>query len=390
MTRLNSFPPVASTIFLVLLGALAGLGAPAAWAALPIPEPPRLAASAYMLEDFDSGRILAAHNADERVEPASITKMMTTYIAFSELTKGNISLDDMVPVSETAWRKGGSKMFIEVGDEVRLEDILRGVIIQSGNDASIALAEYIAGSESTFAGWMNTFATDLGMTGTNYENATGWPSPNHYTTARDIAVLARALISNFPDYYALYSEREFTYADITQTNRNKLLWSDNSVDGIKTGHTESAGYCLVSSAQRDDMRLISVVLGTNSADARISSSRALLNYGFRFWDSARLYDASTPITTVRPWKGAFDSLDLGVARDLYAAVPRGRAGDVQVEPSVPEQLMAPIQAGEHIGTLRVTLDGEVLLSEPLIALRAVPRGSFFQRVADDIRLMIGG
>lgn len=362
---------------------------PALQAALPMPEPPRFEARSFLLEDFNSGKALAQSKADERMEPASITKMMTAYIVFSELRKGNLAMEDMVTVSEKAWRTGGSRMYIEVGSQVSVRDLLYGMIVQSGNDASVALAEHVAGSENSFAAWMNSYARDLGMTGTNYTNATGWPDDNHYSTAADIARLARALIEDFPEYYEIYSVKEFTYNEIRQYNRNKLLWQDDSVDGLKTGHTESAGYCLVSSAERDGMRLISVVLGTDSKQARTAASRALINYGFRFFDSPKLYDANTPITTVRPYKGAFDALDLGVAEDLYAPVPRGRAGDLAVQPEVPATLLAPIADGQTIGVLNILLDGEVVASEPLIALRAIPKGSLFQRLVDEVRLMIG-
>lgn len=373
-----------TTLLLALLSATAP-----ALAALPTPEPPRFEATSYLLEDFNSGTALAAKDADKRVEPASITKMMTAYIVFSELRKGNLAMEDLVTVSEKAWRTGGSRMYIEVGSQVSVEDLLYGMIVQSGNDASVALAEHIAGSESSFADWMNSYARDLGMLGTNYENATGWPGENHYSTAADIATLARALIDDFPEYYEIYSVKEFTYNDIRQYNRNKLLWQDESVDGLKTGHTDSAGYCLVSSAERDGMRLISVVLGTDSTRARTSASRALLNYGYRFFESPKLYDANSPITTVRPYKGAFDALDLGVSKDLFAPVPRGRAGDLQVQPEVPSTILAPIAAGERLGTLKIMLDGELVTTAPLIALRAVPEGSLFQRLVDEVRLMIG-
>ena len=360
-----------------------------ALAALPTPEPPRFDAKSYLLEDFNSGVALAARDADKRVEPASITKMMTAYIVFSELRKGNLAMEDLVTVSEKAWRTGGSRMYIEVGSQVSVENLLYGMIVQSGNDASVALAEHIAGSENSFADWMNSYARDLGMQGTNYVNATGWPDDNHYSTATDIATLARALIDDFPEYYEIYSVKEFTYNDIRQYNRNKLLWQDESVDGLKTGHTDSAGYCLVSSAERDGMRLISVVLGTDSKRARTSASRALLNYGYRFFESPKLYDANTPITTVQPYKGAFDELDLGVSTNLYAPIPRGRSADIIVQPEVPAKILAPIQDGQVLGTLKVLLDDEVVASAPLIALRAVPEGSLFQRLVDEVRLMMG-
>ena len=357
-------------------------------AAMPTPEPPSFDATSYLLADFHSGQELAARDPDMRVEPASITKLMTSYIAFSEIQKGNLSLEEEVTISETAWRTGGSRMFVEVGSAVTVENLLRGIIIQSGNDASVALAEHIAGSESAFAEWMNSYARDLGMTGSNFVNATGWPHADHYVTARDIATLAKSLIDNFPEHYALYSEKVFEYNSIKQYNRNKLLWRDDSVDGLKTGHTESAGYCLVSSAERDGMRLISVVLGTGSESARASASQSLLNYGFRFFDTRRLYEAGEPITTVRPWKGAFDALDLGVENDLYVTVPRGRIGDIVVQPDVADQLIAPIQGGTVLGELHIGLDGERIASEPLVALRDVPKGGLWRQLVDEVRLLI--
>jgi len=372
----------------VVAGIVALIHSTGVTAAMPTPEPPRFDATSFLLVDFHSGQELASQDPDMRVEPASITKLMTSYIAFSEVKKGNLSLDEQVTISENAWRTGGSRMFVEVGSSVSVENLLRGVIIQSGNDASVALAEHIAGSESAFAEWMNSYARDLGMTGSHFVNATGWPDPDHYVTARDITALARALIRDFPEHYELYSEKVFEYNNIKQYNRNKLLWRDESVDGLKTGHTESAGYCLVSSAERDGMRLISVVLGTESENARASASQSLLNYGFRFFDTRRLYEAGEPITTVRPWKGAFDSLDLGSQHDLYVTVPRGRIGDITVEPEVADQLIAPLQGGTVLGELHVALDGERITSEPLVALRDVPKGGLWRQLVDEIRLLI--
>ena len=372
----------------VVAGFIALVHSPVVLAAMPTPEPPNFDATSFLLVDFHSGQELAARDPDMRVEPASITKLMTSYIAFSEIQKGNLSKEEEVTISENAWRTGGSRMFVEVGSAVTVEDLLRGVIIQSGNDASVALAEHIAGSESAFAEWMNSYARDLGMTGSHFVNATGWPDPEHYVTARDIATLATALIREFPDHYSLYSEKVFEYNSIKQYNRNKLLWRDESVDGLKTGHTESAGYCLVSSAERDGMRLMSVVLGTGSENARASASQSLLNYGFRFFDTRRLHEAGEPITTVRPWKGAFDALDLGAERDLYVTVPRGRIGDITVEPDVANQLVAPIQGGTVLGELHVALDGERVTSEPLVALRDVPKGGLWRQLVDEIRLLI--
>lgn len=372
-----------------LLATLAGLHATVAHAApMPTPEPPRFDATSYLLIDFHSGRELAALEPDTRVEPASITKLMTSYIAFSELRKGNLAMDDMVTISERAWRTGGSRMFVEVGSSVSVEQLLRGVVIQSGNDASVALAEHIAGSEDAFAEWMNSYARELGMDGSHFMNATGLPHAEHYVTARDIATLGRRLIQDFPDYYGMYSEKVYEYNNIKQYNRNKLLWRDDSVDGMKTGHTEAAGYCLAASAERDGMRLISVVLGTASESARASATQSLLNYGFRFFDTRRLYQSGDPVTTVRPFKGAFDALDLGVETDLYVTVPRGSVDQITVEPDVAAQIMAPVAAGAVLGELHVMRDGEPVTSAPLIALRDVPKGSLWRQIVDEVRLLI--
>jgi D-alanyl-D-alanine carboxypeptidase (penicillin-binding protein 5/6) len=354
-----------------------------------IPAPPRLAASSYFLQDFDSGRILAERNADEVLPPASLTKIMTVYIAFRELSNNRLNLDDMVTISEKAWRTPGSKMFIEVNKQVKVEDLLKGIIIQSGNDASVAIAEHIAGDEHTFAELMNQQAQRLGMHSTHFMNATGLPVPDqHYTTARDLALLTRAVIKEFPEYYRWDSVKEFTFNNITQKNRNILLWRDESVDGVKTGHTEEAGYCLIASAKREQMRLISVVLGTKSKSARANESQTLLNYGFRFYDTHKLYDADTELTTARVWKGASDTLSLGVAEDLYVTISRRHYKEMKAATSVDVKIMAPVKQGDQLGVVNVTLRDETVRSMPLVALNAVEKGSFLQRTYDSALMLI--
>ena len=348
-----------------------------------IPAPPRVAASSYFLQDFDSGRILAEKNADEVLPPASLTKIMTVYLAFRELSQNRLSLDELVTISEKSWRTPGSKMFIEVNKQVKVEDLLKGIIIQSGNDASVAIAEHIAGNEQTFAQLMNQHAQRLGMHSTHFMNATGLPVPNqHYTTARDLAVLTRAVIKEFPDYYRWDSEKEFTYNKITQQNRNTLLWRDESVDGVKTGHTEEAGYCLIASAKREDMRLVSVVLGTKSKSARANESQTLLNYGFRFFETHKLYDANTELTTGRVWKGASETVSLGLAEDLYVTISRRHYKEMKASTNVDVKIMAPVEQGDQLGAVNVTLRGTAVSSKPLIALNAVAKGSFLQRAYD--------
>ncbi|GFO71828.1 serine-type D-Ala-D-Ala carboxypeptidase (penicillin-binding protein 5/6) [Bathymodiolus japonicus methanotrophic gill symbiont] len=354
-----------------------------------IPEPPRLAASSYFLQDFDSGRILAERNADEVLPPASLTKIMTVYIAFRELSNNRLSLDEMVTISEKAWRTPGSKMFIEVNKQVSVEDLLKGIIIQSGNDASVAIAEHIAGDEATFAEMMNQQAQRLGMYSTHFMNATGLPVPEkHYTTARDLATLTRAVIREFPEYYRWDSVKEFTYSNITQKNRNILLWRDESVDGVKTGHTEEAGYCLIASAKREQMRLISVVLGTKSKSARANESQTLLNYGFRFYDTHKLYDANTELTTAKVWKGASDTVSLGVAEDLYVTISRRHYKEMKAATSVDVKIIAPIKQGDQLGVVNVILRDETVRSMPLVALNSVEKGSFLQRTYDSALMLI--
>ena len=349
---------------------------------LPVPKPPSIGAKAFILEDFDSGRIIADKDPNKPVEPASITKLMSAYAVFKELHSGNIALGDMVTISEKAWRTPGSRMFVEVGKQVSVEDLIQGMIVQSGNDATVALAEYIAGSEDSFAALMNRHAEALGMKDTHFVNSTGLPDPQHYMTARDIALLAAAIIREFPEYYKWYSQKKFTFNDITQYNRNKLLWRDDSVDGMKTGHTDSAGYCLVTSAKKDNMRLISVVLGTDSEKARADASQALLNYGFRFYETHKLYDAGQQLATARVWEGDTDTVSLGLNSPLYATVPRGQYKALAASMTINNRIMAPVNKDETLGSVQVQLGDAVIAGKNLVALQGVGEGSFWQRIVD--------
>jgi len=358
------------------------------FAATPIPSAPQLAARAYLLIDVKSGHVFAARDADSRMEPASLTKLMTAYITFNELTSGTIHLDDEVLISEKAWRMGGSKMFIEVNKRVSVEKLLQGMIIQSGNDASVALAEYIAGSEDAFATLMNKYAETLGMTNSHFVNATGMPDKEHYTTANDLAKLSIALINQHPDHYTWYSTKKFTYNGITQYNRNKLLWRDPNVDGLKTGHTESAGYCLIASALKDNMRLLSIVLGTRSEDARAQESQKLLNYGFHFFETRTLYTANAALTRARVWEGAVENLDLGLESDLYVTIPRGRYEQLKATIKINDTIMAPVLKGQTLGSVEITLDGEAIDTRPLVTLHDIAAGDFFQRMTDKVMLML--
>jgi len=352
----------------------------------PVPAPPVIGATSYLLIDAKSGYELASLQPDTPVPPASLTKMMTTYVVLHAVKDGRIGLDDMVTISEKAWRMQGSRMFIEVGNQVRVQDLLMGVIVQSGNDASVALAEYVAGSESVFAEMMNQYAQALGMSSTHFVNATGWPDDDHYSTARDLATLARAIIREFPDHYQWHAVKEFEWGDIKQPNRNRLLWHDPSVDGLKTGHTEEAGYCLVASAERDGMRVISVVLGTASDNARIDGSQALINYGFRFFETHLLYKAGEEIARTRVWKSANETTPLGVMEDLYVTVPRGRYDALESVSNMPAVVMAPLAAGQPVGELEVSLDGNDLVQQQLRALEDNASGTFWQRAVDGVTL----
>ncbi len=351
------------------------------------PSPPEVSARAHLLMDYHSGEVLTAHNPDERLEPASLTKMMAVYVVFHELAEGTIRLDDMVLVSEKAWRAPGSRMFIEVDDRVSVEQLLKGVIVQSGNDASIALAEHIAGDEATFAVMMNEHARRLGMRDSNFTNASGLPDPDLYTTSRDMATIARALVRDFPDYYKWHAIRSFEYNGIDQKNRNRLLWQDESVDGLKTGYTRSAGYCLVASAARGDMRLVSVVMGSASAKLRMRGTAALLGFGFRAYETRRRYEAGEVVTTLRLWKGASRELDLGLGEDLYVTVPRGDYKHLVNSVDTEETNLAPVARGEVRGTLRVRLGEDLVAERPLMALHPVELGSLWQRFTDWARLL---
>lgn len=374
----------------IILGGLIALGCVTVAGAnqkFPVPAPPIIGAKSFLVIDGKTGYEVASLEADQRLAPASLTKLMTAYAIFRALEEGQIGLDDEVTVSEKAWRTQGSRMFIEVGTRVSVHDLLLGMIVQSGNDASVALAEHAAGTESVFAEMMNGYAKALGMHSSHFENATGLPGETHYSTARDLATLASAIIREFPEYYRWYSEKTFKYNNIEQNNRNSLLWRDESVDGMKTGHTDDAGYCLVSSAERDGMRIVSVVLGTASAKARIDGSQALLNYGFRFFETRLLYRAGETIAQAKIWKAQDEFMALGVQEDLYVTVPRGSYDSLEPVLNMPAVLLAPVSEGQPLGTLQVSLEGNSVVDEPLRALNDNPSGSLWQRTRDSVKLL---
>lgn len=350
-----------------------------------IPAPPQIAAESWILMDADSGRVLAEHNTDERLPPASLTKLMTAYLVERELDRGNIGLDDTVRVSEDAWRTGGSKMFIEVNTDVSIRDLLYGIIIQSGNDASVAVAEHLAGGEAPFADMMNQHASRLGMNNTQFVNATGLPHPEHYSTARDLALLSQHIIDDYPEHYAIYAEKYFTYNDIRQPNRNRLLWRDPTVDGLKTGHTDEAGYCLVASAKRDGMRLISVVMGTSSEEARAQETQKLLSYGFRYYETLNLYEQGAVLNSPRIWGGEKNELRVGVDSDVNMTLPRARNQELSARLDIRQDLTAPINLGDRVGTLEVRLGEEVVGEHPLVALESIEEGGLFKRLFDQVR-----
>lgn len=360
--------------------------APTAWAEPIIPSPPQLAAKSYVLMDAASGKVLVENAGDERLPPASLTKLMTAYIATLEIKKGQISESDMVTVSEKAWRTGGSRMFIQVNTQVSVDDLLHGIIIQSGNDASVAMAEHIAGSEEAFADLMNSTAQRLGLSNTHFMNATGLPHPEHYSSAADMAKLARAIIHEDPAHYGIYAQKEFFWNNIKQPNRNLLLWRDKTVDGLKTGHTEEAGYCLVASAVRDDMRLITAVFGTTSEQARAAETQKLLTYGFRFFETRTFYQKGVELATSRVWKGQQDQVSAGLANDLTMTLPRGQMDKLQAGLTFNPELTAPIQQGDVVGKVEVSLDGQLVQSTDLIALQTVEEGGLFSRLWDSIQL----
>lgn len=353
-----------------------------------IPAMPALAAKSYVLMDAATGQVLVEHNAHEALPPASLTKLMTAYIATKEIRSGQIGEQDLVTVSEKAWRTGGSRMFIEVGKQVSVDDLLHGIIIQSGNDASVAMAEYIAGSEEAFADMMNQQAAALQLSNTSFRNATGLPAEGHYSSAFDMARLARAIIDEDPEHYAIYAQKEFIWNDIRQQNRNLLLWRDSTVDGLKTGHTEEAGYCLVASAVRDDMRLISVIFGARDESSRAAETQKLLTYGFRFFESRTLYKKNTVLTSSQVWKGQQAQVEAGLAADLALVVPRGKADQITAEAVLDERIVAPVRAGQKLGSIEVRLEGELLHTADLVALGEVEQGGIFKRIWDSLRLFI--
>jgi D-alanyl-D-alanine carboxypeptidase (penicillin-binding protein 5/6) len=362
---------------------------------VPVPPPPDVDGQSWVLMDYATGQIIASKNPDERRAPASLTKVMTEYVVAAELAAGRIHANDMVTISEHAWRAGGagtdgSTSFLKLGSQVDLEDLLKGMIVQSGNDAAIALAEHTAGSEQAFVGLMNAYAKQLGMVNTHYSDASGYPVDDHYSTARDIATLTRALIHNFPDQYAVSKIKEFEWNGIKQQNRVTLLWRDPTVDGVKTGYTAAAGYCMDASAKRGDERMIAVVMGASSERARADSAMALLNYGFNFYETHRLYDASKPLATPRLWKGAANQLPIGVAENVLVTVKRGDYDKLKATMDIPATLIAPYRKGQQIGTLRISLAGQPVQTVPLIALADAPQGGFFARLWDTILLWFHG
>ena len=383
MTPFKSFPVA---LFLGLL--IATTPANSEDAEMATPAAPTIAASAFLLMSYDTGKVIAENNADTKLAPASLTKIMSVYVVFREISNGHLHLGDLVTISKKAWQTPGSRMFIEVGNQIKVEDLLMGVIIQSGNDASVALAEHIAGDETTFANMMNQHAERLGMKNTHFEDSNGLPIENHYTTARDLAILTRALIEEFPDYYRWFSQKEFTFNNIVQHNRNQLLSRDETVDGVKTGFTDVAGYCLVASALRDNMRLISVVMGASSPNARANENQNLLNYGFRFFEAHKLYQGKTSLSEARIWKGDTKILQLGLAEDLYVTIPRSRYADLKAVITIDKKITAPVTEGTKLGTVSVTLKDEVVVNKDLIALKSVEKGNIFRRVYDSAMMML--
>ena len=359
----------------------------AAMAAMPIiPMPPALAAKAWILMDANTNHIIVEHEADKRLPPASLTKIMTAYVAADALKRGTVNMSDKVRISVKAWKTGGSRMFIREGTYVSFEDLLRGMIVDSGNDASVAIAQHVAGSTDAFVDLMNQHALRLGMMDTHYMNVDGLPHKDHYATPHDLAKLTIALINNFPDFYKIFSEKYFTYNDIRQANRNELLWRDPSVDGVKTGHTESAGYCLVASAKRHDMRLVSVVMGTKSEDARATESQKLLTYGFRYYTTVHLYTAGDSLKKVRVWKGQQEAVGVGLPEDAVLTIPRGARKELKGSMQLDDVVEAPVKVGEKLGQLTITMDGKQVYQSPLLAIAPVPRGGLMSRMWDAIDL----
>ncbi len=383
MILFKNFP-----VFLFFSLIVAMTSANAEDAEISTPAAPTIAASAYILMSYDSGKVLAENNADVKLAPASLTKIMSVYVVLREISNGHLHLDDMVTISQKAWETPGSRMFVEVGNQVKVEDLLKGVIIQSGNDASVALAEHIAGDETTFADMMNQHAERLGMKNSHFQDSNGLPIDNHYTTARDLAILTQALIKEFPEYYRWFSQKEFTFNNIVQHNRNQLLSRDETVDGVKTGFTDAAGYCLVASALRNNMRLIAVVMGASSPNARANENQNLLNYGFRFFEAHKLYSGKTALTEARIWKGDTKNLQLGLAEDLYVTIPRRHYNDLKAVITIDKKITAPVKEGTKLGSVNVTLKDEVVANKDLIALKSVEQGNIIQRIYDSAMMML--
>ena len=345
-----------------------------------VPKAPKLNLDSYILLEASTNTVIAEFNSNNQISPASMTKVMSGYVIADQIATGAISLDDKVLISEKAWKTGGSKMFIEAGKRISVRDLLSGIVIQSGNDATVAMAEYVAGSEEGFVDFMNAYASELGLSNTLFQNAVGWTDPNHFSSAKDLAHLTKALINNFPDHYATYKEKEFTFSGIRQLNRNKLLWRDDTVDGVKTGHTESAGYCLISSAKRNDMRLIAVVAGSPSENDRLISSQRLLEYGFRFFATQKLIAKDSEITVAKVWGGKMDEVSLGTSEDIFLTLPRSDFKNIKANYKFQNNIQAPISAGDVIGDIEFMSNERVVLSAPLIAIESVEAKGFLGRI----------
>lgn len=353
---------------------------------LVIPAAPQLAATGYILVDATTGNIVAESNSEQRLPPASLTKMMSSYLVVDEIEKGRITEDAMVNISVKAWKMGGSRMYVREGTQVSVIDLLRGVIIQSGNDATVALAEYISGNEDAFVDLMNQKAAQLGMTNTHFENSTGWPAEGHLTTAKDLAVLARAIINDHPTHYPIHAEKHFFYNNIRQPNRNLLLFRDETVDGLKTGHTEEAGYCLVASSKRENTRLIAVVMGTESESARAAETQKLLAYGFRYFQTTPLYQAGQQVSTARVWAGTTQEVTLGIPNNIVLTLPKGSEQALQANMHINQVIKAPITVGQELGNLTIELNGQLLVNTPIVALQPVEEAGFFARLLDNLKL----
>ncbi len=381
-------PPMTNLFFVQRAVLLLSLLFPlAAWSAITVPPPPPLAAKSWVLMDAATGSVLVNHQGSARLPPASLTKLMTSHVAALALQQGRIKETDLVVISEKAWRMGGSKMFVQVGDKIAVKDLMRGIIVQSGNDASVALAEHLAGGEDTFAALMNQEAKRLGLADTHFMNATGWPVPNHYSSALDMAKLARAIVIEDPQHYALYAEKEFVWNGIKQPNRNLLLWRDPTVDGLKTGHTEEAGYCLVASAKRGDQRLIAAVFGTTSEAARATETATLLGYGFNFFESKSFHKKGAVLVNAPVWKGAARTVKVGLNNNLAISVPRGTAATLTTQLTLKPQLIAPLKAGDVVGKIEIRQGDKVLQKADVVALENVKQGGFFRRMWDSVRLI---